>query len=92
VSDIISRRVTIRNKLGLHARAASLLVRLASGFGAEITLELGGTRANAKSIMGILMLAAGQGSDLLLTAAGDDAAQAVAALVTLIEEETFNEP
>lgn len=85
------RHVVVRNKLGLHARAASRLVKLASGFQAEIYVEKDGTRANAKSIMGILMLAAGRGARLQVTALGPDAEEAILALVQLIEEDKFHE-
>ena len=82
---MIVRDLTIVNKLGLHARAAGALVKLASTFRSEITVEKGGTKVNAKSIMGLLMLAASMGSSIRLTAQGDDeqeAADAVEGLVT----------
>ena len=82
---MIVRDLTIVNKLGLHARAAGALVKLASTFGSEITVEKGGVKVNAKSIMGLLMLAASMGSSVRLTAQGDDeqeAADAVEGLVT----------
>lgn len=82
---MIDRELTIVNKLGLHARAAGALVKLASTFRSEITVEKDGTKVNAKSIMGLLMLAASMGSTVRLTAEGDDeqeAADAVEGLVT----------
>jgi phosphocarrier protein len=82
---VIDRELTIVNKLGLHARAAGALVKLASTFRSEITVEKDGTKVNAKSIMGLLMLAASMGSTVRLTAEGDDeqeAADAVEGLVT----------
>lgn len=91
MSTAVSRQVTVRNRLGLHARAASMVVRLAGAYRSDIQLEKDGVKANAKSIMGILMLAAAQGCSLIITADGDDALDAVAALATLIEEDRFNE-
>ena len=76
----------IVNKLGLHARAAAKLTHLASGFQSEIWISRSGRRVNAKSIMGVMMLAAGQGSTVALEAEGADAAAALAALTKLIAE------
>ncbi|OBS09118.1 HPr family phosphocarrier protein [Acidihalobacter prosperus] len=78
--------VTIVNRLGLHARAAARLVGLASRFDAHIELERNGRRVNGKSIMGVMMLAAAQGSTLTLHADGTDAEQALAELSTLIAD------
>ena len=64
---------TIRNRLGLHARAAALLVKTANHFAAEMTIEKDGIEVNGKSIMGILMLAASKGSKITLKAEGKDA-------------------
>ncbi|HUQ24862.1 MAG TPA: HPr family phosphocarrier protein [Burkholderiales bacterium] len=77
---------SIINKLGLHARAAAKLTHLASGFQSEIWISRSGRRVNAKSIMGVMMLAAGQGSSVLLEAEGADADAALAALAKLIAE------
>ena len=74
----------IVNKLGLHARAAAKLTEVATGFAAEIWLSRNGRRVNAKSIMGVLMLAAGKGSRVLIEAEGEDADAAIAALTRLI--------
>jgi phosphotransferase system HPr (HPr) family protein len=84
----ISRNVTIVNDLGLHARAASKLVQLASKFPVEIKLGHEEMTVNAKSIMGVLMLAAAKGTDLTLTAVGEDekAKAAVDAVVELIQQ------
>ena len=79
-----SCEVTIVNKLGLHARAAAKLVTTASGFGAEIKLRRGDREVNGKSIMGVMMLAASQGTTIELVADGDDAGAALDALATLI--------
>jgi phosphocarrier protein len=74
----------IVNKLGLHARAAAKLTEVATGFAAEIWLSRNGRRVNAKSIMGVMMLAAGKGSRVLIEAEGEDADGAIAALTALI--------
>ena len=74
------------NKLGLHARAAARLTEVAGAFGSEVWLSRNGRRVNAKSIMGVMMLAAGKGSRVLIEADGEDADSAVAALVKLIAE------
>ena len=76
----------IVNKLGLHARAAAKLTHLAGSFQCEIWLSRSGRRVNAKSIMGVMMLAAGQGTSVRLEAEGGDAEQAIAALTRLIAE------
>ena len=74
----------IINRLGLHARAAAKLTHIASGFQCEIWLSRSGRRVNAKSIMGVMMLAAGKGSKVMIQAEGTDADQALAALTALI--------
>jgi phosphocarrier protein len=76
---------TIRNRLGLHARAAALLVKTANRFASEITLEKDGVEVNGKSIMGILMLAASKGTKVTLKVEGKDSTQAIDALGKLIE-------
>jgi phosphocarrier protein HPr len=76
---------TIRNRLGLHARAAALLVKTANRFVSEVTLEKDGLEVNGKSIMGILMLAASKGSKITLKVNGKDSAQAIQVLGKLIE-------
>jgi phosphocarrier protein HPr len=74
----------IVNKLGLHARAAAKLTHAASGYQCDIWLSRSGRRVNAKSIMGVMMLAAGQGSTVTIEAEGADADAAIAAIVKLI--------
>ena len=74
----------IINKLGLHARAAAKLTHVASGFQSEIWLSRSGRRVNAKSIMGVMMLAAGKDSEVMIEAEGADADAALAALTALI--------
>ncbi len=86
-----ARPVTIVNKLGLHARAATRLVNCASGFKAEVRLVRGARAVNAKSIMGVLTLAAAQGSTLVLEAEGPDAEAAIDGLAALIADR-FGEP
>jgi phosphocarrier protein len=81
-----SANAEIVNKLGLHARAAAKLTHLAGGFQSEIWISRSGRRVNAKSIMGVMMLAAGQRSTVLIEADGPDADQAIAALTKLIAE------
>ncbi|HEX2332867.1 MAG TPA: HPr family phosphocarrier protein [Burkholderiales bacterium] len=81
-----SASAEIVNKLGLHARAAAKLTHLAGGFQSEIWISRSGRRVNAKSIMGVMMLAAGQRSTVLLEAEGPDAEQAIAALTKLIAD------
>jgi len=77
---------TIRNRLGLHARAAALLVKTANRFVSEVTLEKDGLEVNGKSIMGILMLAASKGSKITLKVNGKDSVQAILVLGKLIED------
>jgi phosphocarrier protein len=81
-----SRTVTIVNKLGLHARAATQLVKCASGFESHITISREERKINGKSIMGVLMLAAAQGCEIGLQADGADAEAALAAIERLIAE------
>ena len=76
----------IVNKLGLHARAAAKLTHIASGFQSEIWLSRSGRRVNAKSIMGVMMLAAGKGSTVRIDAEGLDADAALKALTRLIAD------
>ena len=79
------REITITNKLGLHARASAKLVQLLQGFKAEAFMSFRGREVNAKSIMGVMMLAAGVGSVVILRTEGDDADAAMAAMVALFE-------
>ena len=80
-----SRTVEIINERGLHARASAKFVKLASGFDAEVTVSREGSSVDARSIMGLMMLAAGIGSTIDITAEGPEAAVAVAALAELVE-------
>ena len=81
-----SAEAQIVNKLGLHARASAKLTQVASNYQCEIWLTRSGRRVNAKSIMGVMMLAAAKGSVVLVEADGDDAEAALGALLQLIQE------
>jgi phosphocarrier protein HPr len=83
---MIKRDFTISNKLGLHARPSAQLTQTASRFAAEIHISRNGRRVNAKSIMGVMMLAAGQGSSVTVEAEGEDAEQALEAIGRLIAD------
>ncbi len=83
---MIQRDVQIVNKLGLHARAAAKFVTCSSGFASQIHVVKDGRRVNGKSIMGVMMLAASQGSRVTLEIAGDDEGDADVALTTLIAD------
>jgi phosphocarrier protein HPr len=85
VEPIKERTFTIKNKLGLHARAANMVVQTASNFACSITVTKDGIEANAKSIMGLLLLAAGKGSKVVVRAEGKDAEAAIKQLGKLIE-------
>jgi len=85
VESIKERSFTIKNKLGLHARAANMVVQTASNFASSITVIKDGIEANAKSIMGLLLLAAGKGSKIVVRAKGKDAQEALKEIGKLIE-------
>ena len=82
---MIERTVTIRNRAGMHARPAALLVKTASGFASQIYLEKDNERVNGKSIMGVITLGATYNSQLVIIADGPDEAKAVDAIEKLIE-------
>ncbi|MGA7616596.1 MAG: HPr family phosphocarrier protein [Thermoanaerobaculia bacterium] len=83
---MISKDLEIRNKLGLHARAAAKLVHTAARFASDVKLrKTGGEEVDAKSILGILLLAAGRGTTITVTASGTDERQAVDSIEKLIE-------
>ena len=88
--ESISKTLILTNKLGMHARPAAMFVKTASLFDAEITVEKDGEQVNGKSIMGLMMLAAGCGSKLRLSARGLDAEQALDEIEKLFEKK-FNE-
>ena len=83
---MIRSTATISNKLGLHARASAKLTKLAGGFQCEVHMSRNGRRINAKSIMGVMMLAAGLGSDVELETDGSDEQAAMQALLALIND------
>ena len=80
------RDIEIVNKLGLHARASAKLTQLATSFKCEVNLERNGRRVNAKSIMGVMMLAAGKGVTIQIETEGEDEAAAMDGLVALIND------
>ena len=83
---MIKTNITISNKLGLHARASAKLTKLAASFPCEVWMTKGERRINAKSIMGVMMLAAGIGSQVLLETEGDQEQEAMDALTALIND------
>lgn len=83
---MIEREVEIVNRLGLHARAAAKLVHLAGSFAADVTLSQDGDRVDAKSILGILLLAAGQGARISVRCSGADEEEAMEAITGLIAD------
>jgi phosphocarrier protein HPr len=85
-SGKIQKEIIILNKLGLHARPAAMFVRAANKHRAEIWVEKDGEQVNGKSIMGLMMLAAGQGTKLILSAEGVDAEKAIQELERLVEK------
>ena len=86
MADVAERSVKIQNELGLHARAATKLVQLASKYPCEVTIGKDGHEVNGKSIMGVLMLVASKGSTVTLRAKGERADEAITALVQLIDD------
>ncbi len=83
---MLTQETEIINKLGLHARASAKLTQLAGKFKCEVWMSKGTRRINAKSIMGVMMLAAGKGSKVTIEADGEDETEAMAALVALIAD------
>jgi phosphocarrier protein HPr len=83
---MIRTTLVISNKLGLHARASAKLTKLASSFQCEVFMTRNGRRVNAKSIMGIMMLAAGLGAEVELETDGEDEQQATNALTALVND------
>ena len=83
---MIKRAATINNKLGLHARASAKLTKLAGGFASDVHLSRNGRRVNAKSIMGVMMLAAGLGTVIEIETDGADEQAAMDAIVGLIDD------
>jgi phosphocarrier protein len=83
---MIEKELTIVNKLGLHARAAAKLVSLASGFDSDVEIGRDGHKVNGKSIMGVMMLAASQGSKITFYIDGDDANEAMQKIENLVAD------
>ncbi|HNQ72218.1 MAG TPA: HPr family phosphocarrier protein [Verrucomicrobiota bacterium] len=81
----LTRELTVQNKLGIHARPAAMFVKTANRFSAEILVEKDGETVNGKSIMGLMMLAAGPGCKLTVHAQGSDAPQAVMEIEALLQ-------
>ena|ERR1700722_8199710 len=84
-SEFLTKELTISNKLGIHARPAALFVKTANKFECDIFVEKDGEKINGKSIMGLMMLAAGPGSKVTLHVRGADATQAIADLEALVQ-------
>jgi phosphocarrier protein len=84
-SEFLTKELIISNKLGIHARPAALFVKTANRFACEIFVEKDGEKINGKSIMGLMMLAAGPGSKVILHVRGSDAPQAIAELEALVQ-------
>ncbi len=85
VSQMQHKTITIINKLGLHARAAAKLVTTASRYAAEINISHNGQTVNGKSIMGVMMLAASKGTEIIIAASGEDEDEALQAICQLVE-------
>lgn len=83
---MITKKITVLNKLGIHARPAAQFVRVASRFKSDVTVEKDEERVDGKSIMGLMMLAVGCGAEITVTAEGEDEAEAIAALEQLVAE------
>jgi phosphocarrier protein HPr len=83
---MIKRAATISNKLGLHARASAKLTKLAGSFACDVHMARNGRRVNAKSIMGVMMLAAGVGTEVEIETEGTDEQAAMDAIVALIDD------
>ena len=81
-----NKKIMISNKLGLHARAAAKFVRIATGFQSEIMVHLGAHEVSGKSIMGIMMLAAGMGTEINIIAIGVDESEAIISLQNLVDD------
>jgi len=88
---IIEKKLIIRNKMGLHARPAAVFVQIANKYDSDITVRKGKEEVNGKSIMGIMMLAANKGSQILIRAEGDDADKAVSELSELLSKDMDTE-
>jgi len=83
---MIKTNISISNKLGLHARASAKLTKLTTSFKSDVTMTRNGRRVNAKSIMGVMMLAAGMGAEIEIETEGEDEQPAMDAIVALIND------
>jgi len=83
---MVERNIVIQNRLGLHARACSVFVKEAARYASHITLSRDGLEVNGKSILGVMMLAAERGAELVLKAEGSDEQQAIEALVKVVND------
>ena len=90
-TENISRELVVANKMGIHARPAAMFVKVASKFDADVFVEKDGERVNGKSIMGIMMLAAEPGSEIILIIEGSDEQNAFEALSELIDNKFYEE-
>ena len=86
IVEVLEQKFTISNKLGLHARPAALLVQTANQFQSDITIQKGKQKVNGKSIMGVMMLAAGLGSHVVVRISGPDARKAMQAIAKLFQQ------
>ena len=84
---VIRKKITIKNKQGLHARPAASFVQIANKFGARVTVKHQGEKVNGKSIMGILMLGAEKDSEIIIEIEGDDAQMALLELEKIVSSE-----
>lgn len=85
-AKMVEKKFVIQNKLGLHARPAALFVRTANRFRSDVTIQKGQQKVNGKSIMGVMMLAAGPGSHVMIRIEGPDAVQAMADIEKLLND------
>jgi phosphocarrier protein HPr len=84
-NEFLTKELTIANKSGIHARPAAMFVKIAARYGCDIFVEKDGEKINGKSIMGLMMLAAGPGSKVTVHAKGDDASAAISELEALVK-------
>jgi phosphocarrier protein len=88
---VISQTVKVQNSMGVHARPAALIVKIASKYKSDVYISKNGREINGKSIMGVMMLAAEMGSEILFKIHGEDQEQAMAALVELVNNKFYEE-
>jgi phosphocarrier protein HPr len=88
---LTERAIKIQNRLGLHARAAALFVQTATKYKSDVTLEKDGVEVNGKSIMGLMMLAAAKGSEVIVRTSGPDEQEALETIATLIMDKFHEE-